>query len=178
MALLLCCLVVCVCVCVQHVEQDSVRDMARFIHPSLFHFHPWVPKARISDTILSNGCSQYSHEKWPPAEVRGHSVKNISIPVDADLFQIALLQYEACQCQPRRDTSICSWQSTEMTETLRLVNVTPLGCMQVSTHTVRGFSPSVAASKSLFSVSSSSMIRKTHHFLNMQQFSPIELFCH
>lgn len=38
-------------------------------------------------------------------------------------------------------------ESTTMTEMLRLVNVTPLGCMQVSTHTARGFSPSVAASK-------------------------------
>lgn len=47
MALLLSCLEVCVCV--QHVEQGSVWDKARFMHPSSFQLHPWVPKARISD---------------------------------------------------------------------------------------------------------------------------------
>lgn len=146
MAVLLSCLVMCV----QHVEHDSVRDKVRFIHHSLFRVRvcpysrdirhrpvnwrltvwPWKMATSRSQRTFSE---KYIHS------CRCHLASNCS----SALWSMSVPVRERCiNPQPT--------ESTTMTEMLRLVNVTPLGCMQVSTHTARGFSPSVAASKCMF----------------------------
>lgn len=146
MAVLLSCLVMCV----QHVEHDSVPDKVRFIHHSLFQVRLCPYSQDIRHRPVNRRLTVWPWKMATSRSQRTFSEKyihssgcHLASNCSSALWSMSVPARERCITpQPT--------ESTTMTEMLRLVNVTPLGCMQVSTHTARGFSPSVAASKCMF----------------------------
>lgn len=126
------------------------------------------PKPEYQTPILPNGCSQYGHEKWPPAGVTGHLWKIHPLQWTLSPFKLLFcdMKHVSASLEELHQSAADRVDNNDR-------NVETCQCHATRQHASvhpHSFSPSVAVSKSMLSLSPSycTWSEKTHFFFEFK----------